>query len=405
MSSINITVPDLPESVSEATVSKWHKKIGDTIKRDEILVDIETDKVIIEIPATHDGILTDIIVNSDSSVKAHQILGIFNSLKTSNPCKSFHIPDQINSLDSHKTNYINTEQVQSLSPSMRRLVHENDVQPQILKNNNCHTIVSKEKIKEHSVNSFISSSRSQDEKKPASLTTQDRSEKRIPMTLFRKRMAERLLQTKNTTAMLTTFNEINVQPILTLRKKYGLAFENKHSVRLGLMPFYIRAVIESLKHYPEINASIDDSEIVYHNYFDISIAVSTPRGVITPVLRNADILSISDMEKTVKELATKARNNKLNYHDLTGGTFTITNGGVFGSLLSTPLINPPQSAILGMHAIKDRPMAIDGQIVILPMMYLALSYDHRLIDGREAVGYLEKLKSLLEDPTRILLDI
>ncbi len=232
-----------------------------------------------------------------------------------------------------------------------------------------------------------------------------RSEKRVPMTRLRKRIAERLLEAKNTTAMLTTFNEVDMQPIMKLRKTYGEKFEKQHGVRLGFMSFYIKAVVEALKRYPEVNASIDGDDIVYHNYFDISIAVSTPRGLVTPVLRNCDKLSMADIEKQIKSLAEKGRDGKLTVEDLTGGNFTITNGGVFGSLMSTPIINPPQSAILGMHAIKERPVAVDGQVVIRPMMYLALSYDHRLIDGRESVGFLVAIKDLLEDPTRLLLEI
>lgn len=232
-----------------------------------------------------------------------------------------------------------------------------------------------------------------------------RSEKRVPMTRLRKRIAERLLEAKNSTAMLTTFNEVNMQPIKDLRKQYGEAFEKRHGVRLGFMSFYIKAAVEALKRYPEVNASIDGTDVVYHNYFDISIAVSTPRGLVTPVLRDVDAMSMADIEKTIKELAVKGRDGKLTVEDLTGGNFTITNGGVFGSLMSTPIINPPQSAILGMHAIKDRPMAVNGKVEILPMMYLALSYDHRLIDGKESVGFLVAIKDMLEDPTRLLLDV
>ncbi|HBV39038.1 MAG TPA: dihydrolipoamide succinyltransferase, partial [Erwinia sp.] len=232
-----------------------------------------------------------------------------------------------------------------------------------------------------------------------------RSEKRVPMTRLRKRIAERLLEAKNSTAMLTTFNEVNMQPIMNLRKQYGEAFEKRHGVRLGFMSFYLKAVVEALKRFPEVNASIDGEDVVYHNYFDVSIAVSTPRGLVTPVLKDIDALGMADIEKKIKELAIKGRDGKLTVEELTGGNFTITNGGVFGSLMSTPIINPPQSAILGMHAIKDRPMAVNGQVVILPMMYLALSYDHRLIDGKESVSFLVAIKDLLEDPSRLLLDV
>lgn len=232
-----------------------------------------------------------------------------------------------------------------------------------------------------------------------------RSEKRVPMTRLRKRVAERLLEAKNSTAMLTTFNEVNMKPIMDLRKQYKDIFEERHGIRLGFMSFYVKAVVEALKRYPEVNASIDGDDIVYHNFFDVSIAVSTPRGLVTPVLRDCDKLSLAEIEKGIRDLAIKGRDGKLTVDDLTGGNFTITNGGVFGSLMSTPIINPPQSAILGMHKIQDRPMAVDGKVEILPMMYLALSYDHRLVDGRESVGYLVTIKELLEDPTRLLLDV
>ncbi len=232
-----------------------------------------------------------------------------------------------------------------------------------------------------------------------------RSDKRVPMTRLRKRIAERLLEAKNTTAMLTTFNEVNMKPIMDLRKQYGEIFEKKHGIKLGFMSFYVKAVVESLKRYPEVNAALDGDDVVYHNYFDVSIAVSTPRGLVTPVLRDCDNMSLADIEKAIKDLAGKGRDGKLTVDELTGGNFTITNGGVFGSLMSTPIINPPQSAILGMHKIQDRPMAVDGKVEILPMMYLALSYDHRLIDGRESVGFLVSVKELLEDPTRLLLDV
>ncbi|WP_234919729.1 dihydrolipoyllysine-residue succinyltransferase, partial [Aeromonas veronii] len=232
-----------------------------------------------------------------------------------------------------------------------------------------------------------------------------RTDKRVPMTRLRKRIAERLLEAKNTTAMLTTFNEVNMKPIMDLRKQYGEIFEKKHGIKLGFMSFYVKAVVESLKRYPEVNAALDGDDVVYHNYFDVSIAVSTPRGLVTPVLRDCDNMSLADIEKAIKDLAGKGRDGKLTVDELTGGNFTITNGGVFGSLMSTPIINPPQSAILGMHKIQDRPMAVDGKVEILPMMYLALSYDHRLIDGRESVGFLVSVKELLEDPTRLLLDV
>jgi 2-oxoglutarate dehydrogenase E2 component (dihydrolipoamide succinyltransferase) len=289
---------------------------------------------------------------------------------------------------------------------VRRLIAENNLDASQVKGTGVGGRLTREDVEKHLAKKADSGKAAP---APAAAAPQaavaNRSEKRVPMTRLRKRVAERLLEAKNSTAMLTTFNEINMKPIMDLRKQYGDAFEKRHGVRLGFMSFYIKAVVEALKRFPEVNASIDGEDVVYHNYFDVSIAVSTPRGLVTPVLKDVDALSMADIEKKIKELAVKGRDGKLTVEELTGGNFTITNGGVFGSLMSTPIINPPQSAILGMHAIKERPMAVNGQVVILPMMYLALSYDHRLVDGRESVGYLVAVKEMLEDPARLLLDV
>ncbi|STQ58948.1 dihydrolipoamide succinyltransferase component (E2) [Pseudescherichia vulneris] len=300
---------------------------------------------------------------------------------------------------------------EALSPAIRRLLAEHTLDANAIKGTGVGGRLTREDVEKHLAKS--STATATEEKAPAAAAAApsvtpvagNRSEKRVPMTRLRKRVAERLLEAKNSTAMLTTFNEVNMKPIMDLRKQYGDAFEKRHGIRLGFMSFYVKAVVEALKRYPEVNASIDGEDVVYHNYFDVSMAVSTPRGLVTPVLRDVDALGMADIEKRIKELALKGRDGKLTVEDLTGGNFTITNGGVFGSLMSTPIINPPQSAILGMHAIKDRPMAVDGKVEILPMMYLALSYDHRLIDGRESVGFLVAIKELLEDPTRLLLDV
>ncbi|QIF93338.1 2-oxoglutarate dehydrogenase complex dihydrolipoyllysine-residue succinyltransferase [Proteus vulgaris] len=401
MSSVDILVPDLPESVADASVATWHKKPGDSIQRDEVLVEIETDKVVLEVPASEAGVLESILEDEGATVGSRQLLGrIRLGDSTGIPAEvkpaQDSTPAQRQSADiAEKGNN------DALSPTARRLVAEHDVNPADVKGSGVGGRLTRQDIEGHVANKTATKPV---EEAPQALLSH-RSEKRVPMTRLRKRVAERLLEAKNTTAMLTTFNEINMQPIKDLRAQYGEAFEKRHGVRLGFMSFYIKAVVEALKRYPEVNASIDGTDVVYHNYFDISIAVSTPRGLVTPVLRDADAMSMADIEKNIKALAVKGRDGKLTVEDLTGGNFTITNGGVFGSLMSTPIINPPQSAILGMHAIKDRPMAVDGQVVILPMMYLALSYDHRLIDGRESVGFLVTVKEMLEDPARLLLDV
>lgn len=401
MSSVDILVPDLPESVADASVATWHKKPGDSIQRDEVLVEIETDKVVLEVPASEAGVLESILEEEGATVGSRQLLGrIRLGDSTGIPADvkpaQDSTPAQRQSADiAEKGNN------DALSPTARRLVAEHDINPADVKGSGVGGRLTRQDIEDHVANKSTAQPVAEVSQAPLS----HRSEKRVPMTRLRKRVAERLLEAKNTTAMLTTFNEINMQPIKDLRAQYGEAFEKRHGVRLGFMSFYIKAVVEALKRYPEVNASIDGTDVVYHNYFDISIAVSTPRGLVTPVLRDADAMSMADIEKNIKALAVKGRDGKLTVEDLTGGNFTITNGGVFGSLMSTPIINPPQSAILGMHAIKDRPMAVDGQVVILPMMYLALSYDHRLIDGRESVGFLVTVKEMLEDPARLLLDV
>lgn len=403
MSSVEILVPDLPESVADATVATWHKKPGDSVQRDEVLVEIETDKVVLEVPASEAGVLEAIVEDEGATVLSKQLLGRIRL------GDSTGIPAEVKSAQEatpaqRQTASLEDESNDALSPAIRRLIAEHDLNPANIKGTGVGGRLTREDVEKHlAANKSAVPAASAPAAPQAPLA--HRSEKRVPMTRLRKRIAERLLEAKNTTAMLTTFNEINMQPIKDLRKQYGEAFEKRHGVRLGFMSFYVKAAVEALKRYPEVNASIDGSDVVYHNYFDISIAVSTPRGLVTPVLRDVDAMSMADIEKKIKELAVKGRDGKLTVEDLSGGNFTITNGGVFGSLMSTPIINPPQSAILGMHAIKDRPMAVNGKVEILPMMYLALSYDHRLIDGSESVGFLVAIKDMLEDPTRLLLDV
>ncbi len=412
MSSVDILVPDLPESVADATVATWHKKPGDSVQRDEVLVEIETDKVVLEVPAPEAGVLEALLEDEGATVTSRQVLGRLRQGDSTGQETSEKSQSKESTPAQRYTAGLEEENNDALSPAIRRLIAEHDLKAEEIKGSGVGGRITREDVEKHLARkpeTAAPAAAPAPAASPAAASDApalgNRSEKRVPMTRLRKRVAERLLEAKNSTAMLTTFNEVNMKPIMDLRKQYGDGFEKRHGIRLGFMSFYIKAVVEALKRFPEVNASIDGEDVVYHNYFDISIAVSTPRGLVTPVLRDVDALGMSDIEKTIKELAVKGRDGKLKVEELTGGNFTITNGGVFGSLMSTPIINPPQSAILGMHAIKDRPMAIDGQVVILPMMYLALSYDHRLIDGKESVSFLVTVKEMLEDPTRLLLDV
>lgn len=410
MSSVDILVPDLPESVADATVATWHKKPGDSVQRDEVLVEIETDKVVLEVPAPEAGILDALLEDEGATVTSRQVLGRLRPGDSSGQETAEKAQSKESTPAQRYTAGLEEENNEALSPAIRRLIAEHNLQAEEIKGSGVGGRITREDVEKHLVAKTAApapaaapATKAPESQPVAGLG--NRSEKRVPMTRLRKRVAERLLEAKNSTAMLTTFNEVNMKPIMDLRKQYGDGFEKRHGIRLGFMSFYIKAVVEALKRFPEVNASIDGEDVVYHNYFDVSIAVSTPRGLVTPVLRDVDALGMGDVEKAIKELAVKGRDGKLKVEELTGGNFTITNGGVFGSLMSTPIINPPQSAILGMHAIKDRPMAVNGQVVILPMMYLALSYDHRLIDGKESVSFLVTIKEMLEDPTRLLLDV
>lgn len=400
---IEILVPDLPESVADATVATWHKQPGDAVERDEVLVDIETDKVVLEVPAPEAGVLEAIIEEEGATVLSKQLIAKLKpGAVAGEPTKDTTEESEASPDKRHKAS-LTEESNDALSPAVRRLLGEHGLEASQVKGTGVGGRITREDIEAHLANA------KEAPKAEAAAAVEApaaaRSQKRVPMTRLRKTVANRLLEAKNNTAMLTTFNEVNMKPIMDLRKQYKDQFEERHGIRLGFMSFYVKAVTEALKRYPEVNASIDGDDIVYHNYFDISMAVSTPRGLVTPVLKDCDTLGFADVEKGIKELAIKGRDGKLTVDELMGGNFTITNGGVFGSLMSTPIINPPQSAILGMHKIQERPMAVDGKVEILPMMYLALSYDHRLIDGRESVGFLVTIKELLEDPARLLLDV
>ncbi|MBU3022976.1 2-oxoglutarate dehydrogenase complex dihydrolipoyllysine-residue succinyltransferase [Aestuariibacter sp. A3R04] len=389
-----VKVPVLPESVADATIATWHVAVGEAVSRDQNLVDIETDKVVLEVVAPADGSLSEILAEEGATVTAEEVIAKFVEGASSSASAA---PATVSE---------DSDDSDALSPSVRRLLAEKGVDASKVKGSGKNGRITKEDVEQYLKSG--SDAKPASAAKPqadANLPAGERTEKRVPMTRLRKTIANRLLEAKNSTAMLTTFNEVNMKPIMDLRKQYQDSFEKRHGIRLGFMSFYVKAVTEALKRFPEVNASIDGDDICYHNYFDISIAVSTPRGLVTPVLKDTDNLGMAGIEKGIKELALKGRDGKLSMAELQGGNFTITNGGVFGSLMSTPIINPPQSAILGMHKIQDRPMAVNGKVEILPMMYLALSYDHRIVDGKESVGFLVTVKEMLEDPTRLLLDV
>ena len=390
---VDIKVPVLPESVADATIATWHVGPGEKVSRDQNLVDIETDKVVLEVVAPADGSISEILADEGATVTAEEVIAKFTEgAGASAPAAAAEESNDDGDSD-------------ALSPSVRRLLAEKGVDPAKVKGSGKNGRITKEDVEQYLKSDSKPAASSAASTEAPAAPAGERSEKRVPMTRLRKTIANRLLEAKNSTAMLTTFNEVNMKPIMELRKQYQEGFEKRHGIRLGFMSFYVKAVTEALKRFPEVNASLDGDDIVYHNYFDISIAVSTPRGLVTPVLKDSDTLGMAGIEKGIKELAIKGRDGKLSMAELQGGNFTITNGGVFGSLMSTPIINPPQSAILGMHKIQDRPMAVNGKVEILPMMYLALSYDHRIIDGKESVGFLVTVKEMLEDPTRLLLDV
>lgn len=388
--SIEVKVPMLPESIADATIATWHKKVGDAVSRDENIVDLETDKVMLEVPAPADGILKEIRRNAGDVVNANEIIAIIEEgaakpAPASTTAEAPAAPKQ----ESAPAKAESTTAAPALSPSVRRVAAEHEVNVNQVQGTGKGGRITKENML-----SAIGTTGSA-----------TRQEKRVPMTRMRTRIAERLLEVSQNTAMLTTFNEVNLQQVMELRSRYKDKFEKTHNARLGFMSFFVKAAVEALKRYPLVNASIDGDDIVYHGYFDIGVAVSTDRGLVVPVLRDADKLSMAEIETQIVEYANKARAGKLSLEEMQGGTFTITNGGVFGSLLSTPILNSPQSAILGMHKIQERPVVENGQIVIRPMMYLAMSYDHRIIDGKDSVTFLVAIKELLEDPARLLLEV
>lgn len=404
--SIEIKVPPLPESVTDATLVAWHKQAGDTVSRDENLVDLETDKVVLEVPAPSSGVLREIVVQDGATVTAGDVLAILEegeaaeqpAKKEPAAAKKSAAPVAEKAAKAPKT-----------SPAVRRLLDEHDLDETMVIGTGKDGRITK-----GDVLSFLKSDDSGnvapgdptpavgDEDGGIAL---ERSERRVPMTRLRARIAERLIDVQQTAAMLTTFNEVDLTEVMALRSRYKESFEKQHGVKLGFMSFFAKAATEALKKFPVVNASVEGTDIVYHNYYDIGIAVSTERGLMVPVIRDVDQMSFADFERELVEVAQKAQSGTIGMEELTGGTFTITNGGIFGSMMSTPILNQPQSAILGMHAIQQRPMVVDGDIVARPMMYLALTYDHRIIDGKDSVQFLVTIKQLLEDPGRLLLNI
>lgn len=401
---IEIKAPTFPESVADGTVATWHKQPGDAVKRDDLIVDIETDKVVLEVLATADGVLGAIVKNEGDTVLSDEVLGSIEEGGVAAPA-----PAAAAAPAAATAAPAAADEDAIGGPAARKLAEENGINLNSVKGTGKDGRVTKEDLV-----AAIEAKKSAPAAKPAMpaaaaavvQTTGDRTEKRVPMTRLRAKVAERLVEAQSNMAMLTTFNEVDMTEVMALRSKYKDLFEKSHNgVRLGFMSFFVKAATEALKRFPAVNASIDGSDIVYHGYADVGVAVSSDRGLVVPVLRNAETMSLAEIEGGIATFGKKARDGKLSMDEMTGGTFTITNGGTFGSMMSTPIVNPPQAAILGMHNILQRPMAINGQVVIRPMMYLALSYDHRLIDGKEAVTFLVTIKNLLEDPARLLLDI
>lgn len=401
--SIEIKAPTFPESVADGTVATWHKKPGQAVKRDELIVDIETDKVVLEVVAPADGSIAEIIKGEGETVLSNEVIAKFVEGAAGAPAASAPAAAKAEA----KPAAAAAPAEKLVNPAARKMAEENNVNTASVSGTGKDGRVTKEDVVSHlkSVPAAAPSVSAAPAVAPIEASG-DRVEKRVPMTRLRKRIAERLLEASSTTAMLTTFNEVNMKPVMDLRAKYKDQFEKTHNgSRLGFMSFFVKAAAEALRRFPVVNASIDNNDVVYHGYQDIGVAVSTDKGLVVPVLRNAENMSLATIENTIRDFGLRARDGKLGIEEMSGGTFTITNGGVFGSLLSTPILNLPQSAILGMHKIQERPMAVNGKVEILPMMYLALSYDHRLLDGKEAVQFLVTIKDLLEDPARILLEI
>ncbi|MCG2607696.1 2-oxoglutarate dehydrogenase complex dihydrolipoyllysine-residue succinyltransferase [Acinetobacter sp. SM34] len=401
-----IKAPVFPESVADGTIATWHKQPGEAVSRDEVICDIETDKVVLEVVAPADGTIASIIKNEGETVLSNEVIAQFEEGAVSGAAQTQAVQSEgqveqaAAQTEAGAAPVVERSQpVQDQAPAVRKALAETGIAASDVAGTGRGGRITKEDVVSHQAKPAAPAAA------PLSVAVGERIEKRVPMTRLRKRVAERLLAATQSTAMLTTFNEVNMKPIMEMRAQYKDAFEKRHGARLGFMSFFVKAATEALKRYPAVNASIDGDDIVYHGFYDIGVAVSSERGLVVPVLRDTDRMNYAEVENGIRAYAAKARDGKLGIEDMTGGTFTITNGGTFGSLLSTPILNTPQTAILGMHKIQERPMAVNGQVEILPMMYLALSYDHRLIDGKEAVGFLVAIKELLEEPARLILDL
>ena len=406
---IEIKVPQLPESVTDATLVAWHKKPGESVSRDENLVDLETDKVVLEVPAPVNGTLLEIKIEDGTTVTSGEVLAIIEEGEGAEVAAAPVIAASESAASEITEPADRGGSSHKLSPAVRRLLDEHDLDATIVIGSGKDGRITKSDVmdylKSHSDENVAPGDPAPELAAAATSSGAVRSDQRVPMTRLRARIAERMVEAQHTAAMLTTFNEIDLTKVKSLRARYKETFEKEHGVRLGFMSFFVIAAVEALKKFPVVNASVEGNDVVYHDYFDIGIAVSSPRGLMVPVLRDVDQLSFAEVEADIARLGGKARDGSMGMEDLTGGTFTITNGGVFGSLLSTPILNPPQSAILGMHTIQDRPMAVQGEIEIRPMMYVALTYDHRIIDGSDAVQFLVSIKNSLEDPGRLLLQL
>ncbi len=411
-----IKAPQFPESVADGTIATWHKQPGEACSRDELLVDIETDKVVLEVVAPADGAIKEIVKGEGDTVLSEEVIGHFEEGAGGSSGGDDAGKDAAKKEDkgSDKQEDASDDEDDDVaaSPAARRIADEKGLDLAAIKGTGKGGKVTKEDVEKaaekapaKSAPAPSAASASAGPAEGPSVLPGERTEKRVPMTRMRKRIAERLVQAQQTAAMLTTFNEVNMKPVMELRKTHQEKFTERHGVKLGFMSFFVKAAVEALKRIPSVNASVDGDDIVYHGYYDIGVAVSSPKGLVVPILRDANFKGLAEVESQIIEYGKKARDGKLTIEEMSGGTFTISNGGVFGSLLSTPILNPPQTGILGMHKIQERPMVVNGQIEILPMMYLALSYDHRLIDGKEAVTFLVEMKNMLEDPARILLDI
>ena len=405
---IEIKAPTLPESVPDGTIANWYKNVGDTVTRDELLVDIETDKVVIEVVSPTDGTLKEILMAAGETIVSNQAIGSVLANDGKQAAVADTAEPEVESQPATQEEASSSEAEAMISPAAKKLIDENNLDAASITGSGKAGRITKEDILKKLESGVAPQASVNTPTAPANIgvSEEGRLEERVPMSRLRAKVAERLLHASQSTAMLTTFNEVNMKPVMDIRNRYKEEFEKAHDgTRLGFMSFFVRACTEALKRYPAVNASLDGDDVVYHGYQDIGVAVSSPRGLVVPVLRNVDSMGLAQVEKQIRQFGLKAKDGKLAIEDMLGGTFTISNGGVFGSLLSTPILNPPQTAILGMHKIQERPMAVSGEVVVLPMMYLALSYDHRMIDGKEAVQFLVTVKDLLEDPTRLLLEI